>query len=384
MSDRAVREAMALLAQRVGWRVDGSLQGRLARCLADGAIERDEPVEAYVRALSADRAVLGGFLDRLTVKESSFFRDPAQFSALATAVLPHLAEPVRVWSAGCANGQEAYTLAMTLVEAGVRRWEVIATDVSEAAVARTVAGRYRERELRGLSVTRRARFFHRMGDEWEADATLRAGVRVAPHNLVAEAPPFPPATVPVVFCRNVLIYLRKPDVVALLDRLATWLPPGGHLFLGYSESLWHVTDRFRLERLGDAFAYRPAQAHAAPSTPPVARTPASRSRVSAAPPAKAPDLAALAADGEAAAAAGDYLAAAAAFRRITYLEPDHAVAHFHLGLALDAAGDEPAARRAYAAARAALQRADLALVEAALEGYRVDELVAVLDAKLRA
>src|SRR5205085_8077855 len=90
----------------------------------------------------------------------------------------------------------------------------------------------------------------------------------------------------------------------------------------------------------------------------------------------------LLAAGEAAITAGDYPAAVAAFRRCAYLDPDRPIAHLHLGLALEAAGDGPAARRAYAAARAALERGDTGVVEATLEGYHVAELVRLLDDKL--
>lgn len=83
-------------------------------------------------------------------------------------------------------------------------------------------------------------------------------------------------------------------------------------------------------------------------------------------------------------AAGDYEAAVTACRKVAYLEPDHPVAHLHLGLTLEAAGHPVAARRAYAAARAAVDRCDTAAVEATLEGYRFDELVALLDDKLGA
>ena len=90
----------------------------------------------------------------------------------------------------------------------------------------------------------------------------------------------------------------------------------------------------------------------------------------------------LMAEGEAALGRGDAVAAIAAFRKATFVDPDHPVAHLNLGLALEVAGDDGAARRAYAAARAALDRCDTAAVETTLEGYHLDDLVRLLEQKV--
>jgi hypothetical protein len=222
-----------------------------------------------------------------------------------------------------------------------------------------------------------------------------------------------------VFCRNVLIYFGHDDVVAFLDRLKAWLPPTAHLFVGYSESLWQVTHRFQLVRLGDAFAYRPVtnapepeprwqperpRQRSAPSPlpPPLPLLeqrrrprPASpepgidggRTRTRSSPSSDEPPrqgVVELMADGEAALGRGEHADAVTAFRKAAYIDPDHPIAHLNLGLALEVAGDGPASRRAYAAARAAIDRCDTAAVEATLEGYHLDGLTRLLEQKLRA
>lgn len=245
-------------------------------------------------------------------------------------------------------------------------------------------------------------------------------MRVARQNLVADPPPFGPGACDIVFCRNVLIYIRHEDVVGFIARVDDWLGPDGWLFLGYSETLWQLTDRLRVQPLGEAFVYRRRQP--APTPPPAggptmatAIAPGSRradkrpgdvprsgrvARVtrpistqnggsggggrrlprSVRPRADAtPELLAA---GEAATAAGDHLAAVRAFRKYAFLDPDQPVAHLRLALALEEIGDSGAARRAYAAAREALGRSETAAVEANLEGYRIDELVRLIDAKL--
>ncbi|HEX2040443.1 MAG TPA: protein-glutamate O-methyltransferase CheR [Acidimicrobiales bacterium] len=400
--DRHVAAAARVLGRRVGMRLDPATQGRLTRCVQEAAAAREQDLHAYVASLEHDPSALQDLLDRITVQETSFFRDPGQFAALARLV-PMLSAPTTVWSAGCSNGQEPYSIAMVLAESSAAEWRVIATDVSSRALERTRRARYSQKEMTGVSPDRRARWFHRDGDTWTVDQALRDRVAVSRHNLVGDPPPFDSGRCQVVFCRNVLIYFRQEDAVAFLERLAARMPPDGYLFLGYSESLWQVTDVFKLVRFGDAFVYRPAPSGGEEQPPPPARRAApkeprtrSRARTPARPTAaervaaereareSLPDVVGLLAEGEAAVAAGNHEEAVAAFRKAAYLEPDHPIPHLHLALALEAAGHEAAATRAYAAARAAVDRADAAAVEAALEGYRMEELVRLLDAKLGA
>jgi chemotaxis protein methyltransferase CheR len=420
-SERARTAAARLLADRVGLRLDPAIRGRLSRCLTDAAAARSEDLATYVTSLTAQPAAFQDLLNRVTVQETAFFRDPKQFAALTAHVLPDLAPPVTIWSAGCSNGQEPYSLAMALDEAGCPSWRVVATDVSTRALERARRGRYAARELTGLSPERRERYLVPAGSAWEVTPALRSRVDFVHHNLVADPPPLEAGQCPVVFCRNVLIYFGSEEVVAFLERLARWLSPGGWLFLGYSESLWQVTDLFTLTHLGDAFVYRrPDPAAVLTETRPTASARASapdddphrlaatarpsrgRDTTAAGRPAKgtrgrprparpaparldpAPGatVGAVRAAGEAAMAAGDYVGAITAFRKGAYLDPDQPIAHLHLGLALEGAGDPPAARRAYAAARAALERGGTGGVEVTLEGYQVAELVRLLDDKL--
>jgi chemotaxis protein methyltransferase CheR len=303
----------------------------------------------------------------VTVQESGFFRHPDQFAALGGELLPTLEGPVVVWSAGCGNGQEAYSLAMELAASGRPDWQVLATDISAAAVARARAGRYSAAELAGLPAVHRHRL-RPSGDRWEVDPALRRRVRFEQANLTA-AFPAPPGRCQVVFCRNVLIYLAREVAESFLDRLAAWLPPGGLVFLGYSEAVVPPTGRFRLHQLGGTHALR-------------VEGPAGTQRGGSGVP-RDPGVAQAARDpGVAQAAGGDPRDAVAAFRRAVFLEPDRPAAWFQLGLALEAVAGRGGARRAYAAALAALERCDPGAVEAELDGWRADQLAGVLRAKL--
>lgn len=397
IGDHALARAADVLWRHVGWHVDGALRARLSRCVSDGARRMGIPVDAFVDMLTVDDALASELLDEVTVQESSFFRDAAQFDALITIVLPTLRPPVVVWSAGCANGQEPYSLAIALAEAGRDDARVVATDVSMAAVERTRAGRYSTRELRGLSAERLQRWFTPAGeDRVEVRDALRRRLEVRRHNLVADPPPLPSGACSVVFCRNVLIYLGRTEVRAVLERLAAWLPDDGYLFLGYSESLWHASDAFRLERARETYVYRPARSQIprpAPEMPEHDRAVRRRAPAPAASPRRhvpappvddeaLPRVPALLAAGEASLAAGDVTAAVAAFRQAAYVDPRSVLAHLHLGMALEALGDGAAARRAYSGARRLLAAGPDAAVEAALEGFSAAALLAVLDDRL--
>jgi chemotaxis protein methyltransferase CheR len=417
--------AAAVLSRRVGLRFDPALRARLAHAFNNAVWASGLTEQEYAQTLESNGQVLQDLLDEITVQETSFFRDPSQFEALATDVLPRLRGPLTVWSAGCANGQEPYSLAMTLIESGRGDSMVIATDVSTRAIARARVGRYQEREMRGLSNARRERFFTRDGGMWQVRPELLDRVSVHHHNLSVDPPPASPGGCQVVFCRNVLIYFERDDVVRVIARIHDLLPPEGFLFLGYSESLWQVTDLFRLGRTGRAFVYQRADSAEAtdrrraerrapeinprpPRSEVRGRRSAQRARADAsgsqperrttqaaprwsdtAPPARPgvgrgrpADVAAELAAGEAALAAGDSASAISAFRRAAFLDPAEPLGHLSLALALEAGGDAPAAERAYRAARTALDDSTMARVEAALEGYDPTELHRLLDVKL--
>jgi hypothetical protein len=297
-------------------------------------------------------------------------------------VLPAAGEgQITIWCAASAYGQEAYSLAMVLADSGVRCWRVVASDISSNALARTRAGRYTERGLRGLSEDRRRRFLRRVGHEWEIAAAVRERVTVIHHNLVAGPPPAAVRGCTAIFCRNVLIYLRPGDISTVAGHLAAVLEPGRHLFLGSSETLTGVESGFRLERLGDAFVYRRLQAGR--PAPRRLRHEPRRAQVQITKVIAVPQSASLLAQGEQALAADDSRSAIRSFRQATFLDGDNPLAHASLGLALESAGEPAAARRAFAAAQAALRRGNVPDL-GPLQGFAHEGLAALLRARLGA
>jgi len=410
--EEIVDQVCALLLQRIGLRTDRTLRGRVRRAVRDEALERSKDPIAYFDMLAMGGDVVQSLLNRVTVQETAFFRHPEHFDVLARDILPTLPRPVTIWSAGCANGQEAFSLAMLLEEQGIDGG-VIATDLSTAAVQRTAAARYSTRELSGLSPERVSRHMRRTGAEWEVTRPVRERVRPLQHNLLDPLPPMI-RSCQIVFCQNVLIYLSPAHARGLLDRVADGFPVTTPVFLGAAETMWQLSDRFKAVAIRSTFVYRsapdripasttdPASVTGAPrpaADRPVLRRPeavpgnelADRRRRRPGPDAEraraepeSPSAAELLAKtGQDAVAAGHYHAAVVAFRKCAYLLPSDPVTQLHLGLALEAAGDGLSAHRAFASARRALLTASRAPGHDGVEGYASGELIRLIDTKLR-
>lgn len=386
-----VTRAAELLHTYLGMRLDPSMLGRLRRCIRDESTLRGQDAAAYVETLAIDAPTRQALFDSVTVQETSFFRHPGQFTALANYVLPSITGPVNIWSAACANGQEAYSLAMVLEEQA-RDGSVTATDVSTRALRRTDAARYRGSEISGLSAERRVRHLTGGPDEWEVCAAVRSRVHTRHHNLVTDELPAGIEQFHVVFCRNVLIYFSPLQSTAFLTRLADRLAPGACLFLGYAETIWQVTDRFEPVRILDSFEYHRRRAtpmRGVVPTPVATPAPSARERPEPrprpekrSPPVSAlSDVAQLTESGQEAAARGDHAGAVTAFRKCVYLEPSNPMGHVNLGLAFEASGDAAAAARAFLAARAALDSSDPDDLAVALGGYGIAALRSLLDSK---
>src|SRR5882762_3755544 len=154
----SVEHASVLLRSRAGLKAEPSSRARLQRLLEEGANLAGLAVDSYIDKIDAEPEAFADLLDRVTVQHSSFFRDPAQFVALAELVRSSTGGPHTIWCAGCGNGQEPYSLAMLLDETGHRDWTIVATDVSFHALARTEKAQYTEREVEGVSSDRRERY----------------------------------------------------------------------------------------------------------------------------------------------------------------------------------------------------------------------------------
>ena len=201
-------------------------------------------------------------VEALTTNETSFFRDWKPFEALRTRILPDaIARRVGerrldVWSAACASGQEAYSVAMLLADdfPQLDGWDVRihGTDLSHEMVRRTAAGRFSQLEVnRGLPAPLLVRHFRQEpGGAWVVADALRRRVRASQLNLAGPWPSLP--AMDVVLLRNVLIYFDVPTRTAILERVRRLRAPGGALFLGSAETTVGLHDGVRRELAGGA------------------------------------------------------------------------------------------------------------------------------------
>ena len=303
IADEHIALLASLLKERVGFEVRPEGYNLLRSALADRLRDQPEPdLGRYLRTLQEEEEELERLLPLVTIGKTSFFRDPGQFRALASLLPGLLAEAreekrrLAIWSAGCASGEEVYSIAITLLEAGAAPGDVelLATDINPEAIAAAARGRYREDRMAPVSAERMSRFFLEDGeDHWVASPELRAMVSgFRTHNLNAKEFPLPASGAwDVIFCRNVLIYFDRKGIRTVAQKLHASLRPGGWLLLGYSESLFKLFDGFELVELQGSFLYRrPPERPQAPAPPPVEEVvfPAELVQRAIAPPARPP------------------------------------------------------------------------------------------------
>ena len=255
--------------------LEAALRQRIAEAGFDSAA-------AYLSSLHArpGRDEIGALAELLTVGETFFFRNAAQFQALTEVVLPDRerarngAGDIRILSAGCASGEEAFTLAIVAREAAgrgmTRPARVLAVDINPAALRRASQARYSEWSFRECPAGVRERYFHPSGRDYLLDKTIHDAVRFEQANLIEDdARIWSPGVYDVVFCRNVLMYLKTATAQDVVARISRSLVPGGYLFLGHAETLRGISQDFHLRHTHGTFYYqrRSGEATAGDSVP---------------------------------------------------------------------------------------------------------------------
>ena len=258
------------------------LQDRLLRRLKECRVDS---FYGYYRLLISQegKGELAKLLENLTVNETSFFRHKAQLDLFQKFVLEELLKQkqarreysVRVWSAGCSTGQEAYTLAMLIADglayyylrnslpvefpppkplvAPPWRVEVLASDISYSVLRAGQEGGYSESQMASVDYSFRLRYFDKMGDRYAVKKTLKDLVHFDFHNLKTE---YLPQRNDVIFCRNVMMYFDEAEQKRLVEKFYRCLNPGGHLFVGHAESLLGLTDKFQMIHRNSGTAYQ--------------------------------------------------------------------------------------------------------------------------------
>lgn len=199
-------------------------------------------------------------LNLITVNETYFFRDKNQFQALQQKILPELLgkkNRIKIWSAGCSTGEEPYSIAMVLHEFKKGGAYILATDVSQQALDKARDAAYGERSLREVGDHYKNKYFQRVGRKYKLSEEIRKMVEFRYFNLISDRyPPFGQTDWDIIFCRNVTIYFKLESTKRVVEKFYNLLVNGGYLFLGYSETLHGISDRFQLVQVGEVFLYK--------------------------------------------------------------------------------------------------------------------------------
>ena len=239
----------------------------------------------YYRLLTSHegKAEFIALVENLTVNETSFFRNKPQLDLFHKVILEEILHrkqdrrdwSLRVWSAGCSTGQEPYTLAMQIADALAYyylrnplpfempspkplipppwRVEILASDINYSVLRAAQEGLYPEHLMEPVDYTYRLRYFDKSGDRYAIKKNVKELVHFDFHNLKTE---FLPQRNDVIFCRNVMIYFDEAEQKRLVNKFWRCLNPEGYLFVGHAESLFGLTDKFRMIHLDNGTAYQ--------------------------------------------------------------------------------------------------------------------------------
>lgn len=254
------------------------LQRRLRVCSLDSFY-------AYYRLLTSPqgKTELSSLVENLTVNETSFFRNKPQLELFQKHVLEEVLRrkqerrdwSLRLWSAGCSTGQEPYTMAMMVCDALAYYYlrnplpfempvpkplipppwkvEVLASDINYTVLRAAQEALYSETQMEGVDYAFRLRYFDKVGERYAVKRALKELVHFDFHNLKTE---FLPRRNDIIFCRNVMIYFDEAEQKRLVEKFHRCLNAEGFLFIGHAESLFGLSDKYRMVHQNNGTAYQ--------------------------------------------------------------------------------------------------------------------------------
>jgi chemotaxis protein methyltransferase CheR len=242
------------------------VQRRLAPRVDALALTSFDDYYRYLRSASPEmrRAELEELIERVTTNETYFFREQYQLDAFRFEILPEIEQRqprgrrISIWSAGCSSGEEAYTIAMLMLESGrFDEWDVrvFGSDISKKVLATARKAQYGRASFRSTDPHLQRRWFREVDGKHQVRDEVRQLVSFGQINLVEDASVLL-GEVDVIFCRNVLIYFDQASRRRVIDTLYRKLAKGGYLLLGHSESLINLTTAFELVHLKNDMVYR--------------------------------------------------------------------------------------------------------------------------------
>jgi chemotaxis protein methyltransferase CheR len=267
LSNSAFTLLRDLIHERTGLFYEGSKNELLMDKLSPLVLERGfQSFLEYYYLLKYDASARQEWkrvMDALSVQETYFWREVDQIQALVQVIVPqyfstYRAQPLRIWSAACATGEEPLSIAMALNE---EKWfdraaiEIYASDASVAAIERARRGIYRERSFRSLPDDLREKYFSKEDSAWQVTKELHNRIKWANVNLMDENEVAGFVSASVTFCRNVFIYFSENAIRKTIRLFAERMAEPGYLFVAASESLLRLTTQFQFQEIGGAFVY---------------------------------------------------------------------------------------------------------------------------------
>ena len=268
LSAEELRRLAGFLHQRTGMSYGESRRAYVERRVAERMQRCAVPsVAAYMALLRGSAAETEALVNSFTVNETYFYREEAQLACMSRSLLPEIVsrrgpgDLVRIWSVPCSTGDEAYSIAIWLLEnwplVDAYNIEIVGSDIDTRALAEAVQGWYGARALQRLPPALVERYFEPVQDgRWRLIQDLRESVRFTAANLVDPASMAAQGRFDLVFCRNVLIYFDDTSRGTAALHLFEALNPGGFICLGHSESMARISGRFVARHLPDAIIYQ--------------------------------------------------------------------------------------------------------------------------------
>ena len=267
MTSVQLRQVADLIYAKTGILLPENRECFLRRRLAQRIVATDhENLESYCKylRLGDQGEELQALIEAVTVHETYFYREFEQLQIFGEEVLPQLVKErpgmLRLWSAGCATGEEAYTLAMILREMlsppDFVRWEILATDISHRVLASARAGLYNERAVSHLPQIYRERYFRGENKQYRVKEELRRPIQFKHLNLMDRNGIMTESPFDVIFCRNVLIYFDDRSRQEVVRSLYDALRPGGYIFLGHSETMSRISSLFIMRKFREFIVYQ--------------------------------------------------------------------------------------------------------------------------------
>src|SRR6266851_6520913 len=266
LSEHELSEIRMLIEERTGICFDESRERffstRVREHLRSKGMERGTDL---LRAMRKSNVEYESLVERLLTQETSFFRYPSVYEAFEKRALPELhtrkfwknPRALRIWSAGCATGEEPYSIGITIADslsfADAWNVEILATDIGRLALKHAERGTYQGRSIASVNEKQLANHFSEASSGYQITPRLRKMVSFAQMNLASAVYV---GRMDVIFCMNVLIYFSEERRHSLVQRFYDTLEPGGYLFLGHSESISKMPVKFQAIVLNDCILYR--------------------------------------------------------------------------------------------------------------------------------